>query len=244
MDTAKLLRQEAVIEIGREMDESTSAHDFLDRASAIANSAANQLLLPFDVGPLPDLSAKGDRAAFEPANAIGLYASLGAMPKVAAADGRLWAYLAFGPLRPYMEARWALNAERNWKRRVEDRWLLKAPTTGALIRHGLARLWWLADLTYDPTLRQRASFAHQDEWQYLRIALSNEDRVMAIFDRSTGAMRELRFALLDRCVEVGDRANEDWLRGLMKEMTLANGYSDLSFRTYADLRSLIQDTDD
>ena len=238
METAKLLRYEAVASIRGELEDSTNWESFLAAAQTIANDTSSQLLLPFDVGQLPPLTTSADRAVYETTNAISLYTSLGAMPKVAASDPRLWSYLTFGPYSGYMRARWPLNDGRSWKKRVSDRWMVKSNTTGAL------RLWWLADLTFDPKLERKFSSAHQDEWAYTKAALANEDRVMAIFDRGSGAIGELRFALLDRCLELGDEASEDWLRRLMKEITLANGYSDLSFRSYDDLYELIRETED
>lgn len=239
METAAVLRKDAADRIWSALNEAHSVRQFIEEASGIVSDRANLLALPFETSPLAELETRADRARSETQNAIALYEALGAMPRVAAADERLWTYLALGPCRQYMESRWPLEATRSWKGRAQARWLIKSPTYGTLIRHGIARLWWLAELTYDPDLRNPLSADKDDPWAYLRVALGNEDRIIAIFDRDTALNSSVRFALLEYCQR--HNASESDLRALMKEVTLAAGYQDLSAVDQTQLVPLIED---
>ncbi|WP_460968727.1 DUF6339 family protein [Pedococcus soli] len=238
-----VLTEDAVDALWSNLANATTAADFLETTKEITTNPENLLRLPFDLGVLPALKADGPRGSFEFDNAIDLYEALGPMPRVAAADPRLWSYLAFGPYSDYMSARWSPDGVRNWRARFNGRWLVRSATTGSLIRHGLARLWWLAELTYDPHLERSLSKEHADPWWYLRVALAREDRIMALFDREAGSIDNLRFALLDLCDRDSVASTEDGLRALMKEVTLSYGYRDLAAlsaeETDALLRSLI-----
>lgn len=227
---------DALVEIRSLVDEVQDAHSFFVEADRLLDQPDSTLALPFATGGLPSLTTDGDRRQYEPDNAANLYASLGAMPPVAGADSRLWTWLALGPYRQYMMERWSPLETRNWRGRLNDRWLLPAgtSTTGKLIRHGLSRLWWLADLTHQPSA---LTTPNHDEWHYLRLALSSEDIVLAIFDRETGAIPALRFALLDQIALWEGGAER--IRSLMKEVTLTYGYKDLTYLSRADATQLV-----
>ncbi|WP_404386955.1 DUF6339 family protein [Knoellia locipacati] len=239
MSIAMVLRKDATDAVWSALEESASTAGFLETSSSITADPANLLELPFNTSALPELLAGQDRATSEFNNAVAIYEALGAMPRVAAADERLWTYLALGPFRPYMEGRWPLDGLRSWKKRTQDRWLIKSATYGTLIRHGIARLWWLAELTYDPTLQSPLSRELEDPWAYLRVALANEDRIVAIFDRDSGLNPTLRLALLEFCHR--NEPSEAELRSLMKEVTLLAGYRDLSAVDPASLLPLLEE---
>lgn len=243
MTNAKVLRMDSIERIRQTLDGADSPKDFLDEVATIANDPDSLLELPFDTSELTDLVVGSDRALAEVTNAIALYEGLGALPPVAAADERLWTYLALVPFRGYMERRWPIDESRSWKNRAQDRWLMKSATYGVLIRHGISRLWWLADLTFDPALERPLSVETGDPWIYLRTALASEDRIMAIFDRDSGLVPELRFVLLEHCYRSGPRATEVWLRSLMKEITLTSGYRDLSSLDSQELAEMLNELD-
>ena len=112
-------------------------------------------------------------------NAIVLYEAFLGLDRVNAADPRLWDYLAFTACREYMEKRWPVDKSRNWTGRVKTRWMFNHPSRGVLIRHGIARLWWLAELTYDGERAHLLSKQTDDAYAYTRGVLKNEDRVLA-----------------------------------------------------------------
>lgn len=68
------------------------------------------------------------------------------------------------------------HAWRYWKDRVRDRWLIVASKRETLIRHGIARLWWVTSLTFDPKMSRPLSQAGQDPFAYTLRAFQKEDR--------------------------------------------------------------------
>ena len=240
---ARVLREDSTDAIWGALQDATSPNDFLELSASLVRDPDNLLELPFDSSDLPDLTTGPDRAKAEIENAVLIYDALGAMPKVAAANERLWTYLALGPCRPYMEQRWPISDIRSWKNRTQDRWLMKSATYGVLIRHGISRLWWLADMTFDPGLTRPLSSESGDPWAYLKVALANEDRILAIFDRDAGLVSGIRFALLEHCYRAEGKATETWLRALMKEVTLTSGYRDLSVLDATELAVVLAELD-
>ena len=161
------------------------------------------------------------------ANAPLVYEYLGAMDPANAADRRLWTYLALATYRDYMEARWSLTDVRNWKARAETRWLMVTATRGRLVRHGIARLWWVASLTYDPKCQHPLTRDSEDPWAYTSAVLRNEDRINALFDREAGAIPPLVRRVIEHVNADPTRAADQYMRDLMKEVTLVYGYRDL-----------------
>ncbi|WP_353508752.1 DUF6339 family protein [Intrasporangium sp.] len=239
---AMCLTEKAVRDIRLHSEEAESPSAFLESVDEVLRNSDNLLQLPFPTGGLPDLVVvDSSREVAEVANAQALYQALGAMPRVAASDPRLWNYLALGPMREYMNARWSLEGTRNWRGRLADRWLLNRATMGSLIRHGVARLWWLAELTYDASQERPLSAGSRNEWAYLEAALLKEDRVMAVFDRDFGSIPGVRFALLEHLTALGDRATQSTVRSMAKEITLLNGYRDLCVQSHLQLLETIRE---
>lgn len=228
---------DALAELGVVAEEATDVPTFFSEADRLMALPETTMALPFETGGLPHLGVSGERAQSEFDNAKALYLSLGAMPLVAGSDARLWTWLALGPFRDYMSDRWPLEGSRNWRGRLTERWLLRAgtATSGRLIRHGIARLWWLAELTHGSTSQEEAD----DEWHHLRVALSKEDIILHVFDRDAGAVPALRIAVLDQVAAWGPGAAE-MAKSLMMEITLSFGYKDLSYLSVDDARELVK----
>lgn len=241
MQDAMCFTESALVKIRLNLEVAESPSAFLAFADDLLSNSENLLALPYTTGGLPDLVAGSNREMSEAANAKALYEALGAMPRVAASDPRLWNYLALGPFRSYMATRWPLEGTRNWRGRIEDRWLLNRPTMGSLIRHGVSRLWWLAELTFDaPCMRPLSAQTH-NEWAYLETALLKEDRVMAVFDRDFGSITNVRFALLEHLANLGQNATQSTVRSVAKEITLLNGYRDLNIPSHEQLLDAIKE---
>jgi len=213
-----------------------SAEEFVRLVDAIvANDAL--LPLPFSSEALPDLANAGDRHHDEVSNAIEVYEALGALPRVAAADPRLWTYLAVGPYREYMLTRWPISGIKSWSGRLADRWIVSSASLRPLIRHGISRLWWLAELTFDPHCHEPLSQVSGDPWAYLKVALAKEEHVVAVFEREVGTIPFVRRALLEYLAREEPRDEE--IRKVMKELVLAYGFKELSALDAAQARALV-----
>jgi hypothetical protein len=84
-----------------------------------------------------------------------------------------------------------------------------------LVRNSISRLWWVANLTHDPDRQRPLSKATDDPFAYTKVAMEKEDRFLAIFDRDSGMMPELRFALLEHFLKDAAYSREDYIRELV-----------------------------
>jgi hypothetical protein len=116
-----------------------------------------------------------------------------------------------------MEERWPLFGESKWKNRARDRWLLKGTTRGRLVRHGIARLWWVTNLTYDAHCDYPLSKVDGDPYAYTRAVFRNEDRINALFDREAGAISSVVRSVLEHVGKNAVYGRDNHMRALMKE---------------------------
>lgn len=203
------------------LQQSETPGDFFAGVDALIADPANSLALPVVLLGADEVGAALGHSAGDADAGAKVHEFLGAMSPANAADPRLWAYLAFVTFREYMIARWPLEGE-SWKSRAEKRWLLRGTREG-LTRHGVARLWWLMDLTHDPHLEGRLSRATGDPLAYGRAALANQDRVVSIFERELGAHGALVRGVLDH-LEGSPTRKGAYVKSLMKELVVTAGY--------------------
>ncbi len=240
---ARALTDSAVLDLYRELDLASSPEDFLARADAILSNPKNQLALPVRLGAPDTLVAKGTRSV-DIDNAPIVHEYLGELKLADAADARLWNFLALGTYRSYMEDRWPLDLSGSsgdaWKGRVKDRWLLHSGsiTRGRLVRHGIARLWWVAHLTYEPHAVD--GIAKDRPHAYTREVFKSEDRLNAIFDREVGAFRLVRAAVLDHAASLGTKATDKYLHRIMQYLTLVHGYRDVGVLDTDGVKNLVK----
>ena len=237
---ARALTYNALVQLKTALDAADTPEDFLAEADAIIARRESLLELPLDLGQPEPLSpgAPGTQGR-DVDNAPLVYEYLGAMDPANASDRRLWSYLALATYRDYMEARWPLSDIRNWKSRAETRWLMLSATRGKLVRHGVARLWWVTYLTHDPKMEHPLSRVAEDPFAYARVVLRNEDRVNALFDREAGAITALVRRVIEHVEADGSRSADKYMRDLMKEVTLVYGYRDIGALDDQDLGEIV-----
>lgn len=78
-------------------------------------------------------------------NAILLHQNLKGITRAMATDERLWAGIAVTIGYDYLLYRWPLDKLT----KLTYRWVFYTPGRRKLFYHGIARLWWYAELTYD-----------------------------------------------------------------------------------------------
>ncbi len=244
MPEARALTESALLDIFNALDTAANPEEFFSSVDAIIAKPDNQLPLPVSLGTPDPLKVEGTRAV-DVDNAPLVHQYLGEMDRANASDARLWSYLAFATYRQYMEKRWPLkktNVDADaWKRRVKDRWILHtgSVTRGRLVRHGIARLWWVSHLTYVPMASE--GIAKNDPYAYAREVFKSEDRLNAIFDREVGAYPTVMRAVLDHAADLGKNATDKYLHKIMQYLTLVHGYRDvdvLDFSVVCDLVGL------
>src|SRR4051794_19139540 len=108
--------------------------------SAVTLKDTLELLVP-EEGDLRDVE-----------NAMRLHRALPHLTRLQARDPRLWSRLAHVELWTYMRRRWPVERFEDIDKRVrlvESRYFVTQSQSRALLRHGIARLWWAAALSYD-----------------------------------------------------------------------------------------------
>ena len=216
----RIFTNDAIANIQIDLAEADNADEFLARVDERAADPEQTLPSSVSIQLARPLSTHVN----ESENAIDLYEALPDLDPVNASDPRLWDYLAFTMCRTYIERRWPIKSEGNWKGRTKDRWFFLHPSRGVLIRHGIARLWWIANLTYDQDCSHRLSSRNGDRYAYTRWVLENEDRVIAIFDRRLGSDTRLRFALLDAMQASSRKNNSGAIRDAARQIRLQQSY--------------------
>jgi hypothetical protein len=238
---AAALTESALIALNDALDEAAFPTDFLAQADAILEEPDNRLWLPTDLGE-PDLIRPATRAGgVDAANGPAVFEYVGALEASNASDPRLWTFMAFSTYRAYMEERWPLVGEPNWKNRAQARWLLRGATRGRLVRHGIARLWWVTSLTYDAMCEYPLSKVDGDRYAYTRAVFRNEDRINALFDREAGAISSVVRSVLEHVGQNATYGRDNHMRALMKELTLVMGFRDLGVLSATDLHELIEE---
>jgi hypothetical protein len=237
---AYALKYDALSAISEALTRATTPEDFLAEVDAIVSDPGNLLNMPFDTGePDPLEVTKHDGQDAE--NAPLVYAWLGAIDPANASDPRLWTYAAFVSYRDYMLVRWPLSADKRWKNRVLSRWLISNASRPNLMRHGIARLWWITSLTYDPNCEHPLTAASQNPFSYTAFVLQQEDRVVALFERESGSVPKLARAVLEHLASADTPATGHYVKNLMKEVTLVYAYRDLEVLDDVQLRQLVLD---
>ena len=225
--------------------EAEDPEEFLGRVDVILRRAGALHALALDHGAPDPLDASTRQGGIDVENAVSVQRYLGVMDRANAASAPFWTYSAFVTYRAYMEERWPLHdlkKEDSWRSRARDRWLLLSPSRGKLIRHGIARLWWVADLTVD--IEQKYPLSMHDAYAYTRETFRNEDRIINIFDREVGAIPALMRAVLERAAAGGRAAEDKPFRDLMRAFTLVDGYREVSLLDETALPQLIEDLAD
>lgn len=117
-------------------------------------------------------------ASSDVTNAISIHRAMKHLSIQQAMDARLWAHLCHMKYWSYMQARWV--SEENSVEKIKDRFFIKSSTSSrALIRNGIARLWWFGYLSFD---EQNAL----NPYELTYVLLKNQDIQASLLERSFG----------------------------------------------------------
>lgn len=231
----KQFTKDAVVLLHDGLNECETFDDYLatvDNLSEDADYLIDRDPIELD-SPLSKQRGDGD-------NAIELFSAIGAIDRVNATIPGLWTYMAFNTCRDYMLERWNPTEAKNWKGRVRDRWLLpQQPTRGKLVRHGIARLWWAAELTRDDRCEHELSRRKQDPYAYTRWVFEIEDRWFQLFDRSIGQNSELLWAVLDSMQQDTTTSQSDLIKVFARDLRLEMSTRRLDVLSPAELNNAV-----
>jgi len=145
---------------------------------------------------------------------------------VQAGDARLWTRLAHVECWTYMRKRWDIGRiagdPGKAARFVATRYFVPGGSSRALLRNGIARLWWYGHLTHDPG---RAG----DPYELTAGLLSSLDIAQQVLERNLGRAPQVRTGFLDflrtNAERLGTSSGQRRLRirGLAKMLNLRGG---------------------
>lgn len=227
-----ILTEAAVLQLERALKEASDPSDFLGRADVVTSDPSHLLKLEVPFKFADPLAVKREGVSIdESANIATVFEGIGEIGRDRASDRRLWNYCSFVAFRAYMEDRWAPKTVGNWKNATRSRWLVVNPSRNTLMRHGIARLWWVAQLTYDRGL--------PEPYTYTNLVAEKEDRMQAVLDRQIGSLSNVTRAVLDYASCSDESGHEKRIRYVMKSLTAMYGYRDLARLSEKDIATLL-----
>jgi hypothetical protein len=168
------------------------------------------------------ISPASTRKNYDFENSQLLYENIGPLNEVQASDPRLWTYLTHVVFWDYMVKRWPISNVNDDSEvgRILDRYFLRSLNLESLVRNGLSRLWWYAHLTID--------INRKNKYELTEILLERADISVGILERSLGANKSIRFAILEFLRDNPDiRMQEDKTRILIRKLNLVGGVKNL-----------------
>ena len=171
-------------------------------------------------------------------NAVRLHKALPGLTPAQARDPRLWTRLTHVEFWRYMRTRWQVEKHladrKKAERYISQHYFVSRAEGRALLRNGIARLWWFSYLTYDKD--------RDDPYELTAVLLKTLDIAKLILENSMGRCRAVLFSFLEFLLENpvllegGDR-NRTGIRGLAKSLNLLGGVAVLDCLTTGTIKA-------
>jgi len=188
-----------------------------------------ELLLP-DGGDLKDLE-----------NTKIVHRAFPQLTPLQARDPRLWTRLTHIECWAYMRKRWDVekkDRDEAWKCRfILARYFVPQAQSRALLRNGMARLWWYGHLTFDSS--------RSDPYELTAVLLSYLDIAQQVLERNMGRAPQVRTGFLDFIREnqtrLGSSAGQRRrrIRDLAKVLNLRGGVTLLDSLNLDEIQSIL-----
>lgn len=171
----------------------------------------------YELGEPPVLTGGSDEDA---ANAQKLHEWIAAakpkIPRTVLADGRLWAALCHTTFADYMIGRWGPKAKANddsKDSRLNSRFFANGEGQRNLVRNGLARLYFAADIVF-----------HENGYKLLPIFFEKQDIHQNFIERALAGDAELIRSVADNCLKIkAERAGNLKKLNIQTYAKLVNG---------------------
>lgn len=185
---------------------------------------------------LPPAGKQADLLDLE--NTKTLYKALRHLSLVQAADERLWTYLSHVTYWDYMRKRWGVEqyaGKPRFAEIVEERYFFMPDRPRALIRNGIARLWWYGYTTYDDK--------RSDPFELTAVLLKNLDVAQSVLERAFSRNRTLTRALLSVLLERENAGtpfyDREKVRNLAKYLVQVGGVTVLDTLSFAEIHDVV-----
>jgi hypothetical protein len=176
-------------------------------------------------------------------NSIRLHKALAFLTPLQARDPRLWTRLAHEEFWLYMRKRWDVERYGSDPGKVErfiiSRYFVAQNQSRALLRNGIARLWWYSKITFDPD--------RQNPYELTGVLLDQLDITQQILERNLGRAPQiasgfLEFLLRHRKELLGSGdGKRSQIRHLAKHLNLYGGTTLLDCLDRTDIISILED---
>lgn len=175
-----------------------------------------------------------------------VFEALRGLTRSQAADSRLWTYLTHISCWGYMRARWqpsekfindALETRREkLKTYVLEHYFVRSEQSRALIRNGMARLWWYSFLTYDEN--------RDNPYELTSVLLKNLDIAKNVLERNLGRNKTVLHSVLEFLLDKedllsGGDAGRSKIRRLIHALNLQGGHSVLDNLNKRDIQDFL-----
>jgi hypothetical protein len=167
-----------------------------------------------------------------------VYNALRHLTPLQACDARLWAYLTHVTYWEYMRKRWPIEqylGKEKLRENIQERYFFMPNRSRALIRNGMARLWWYGHCSYDER--------RPDPFELTTALLKNLDVTQSILERAfslnTNVTKTMLAVLLEREKEGRAFYVRDKVRDLAKYMVQVGGVTIIDALDEPDLRELV-----
>jgi len=174
-------------------------------------------------------------------NAIRFHKAFQHLSPLQARDPRLWTRLTHVDFWQYMRVRWSVEKQMSdlnkAVRFVESRYFVPQAQSRALLRNGIARLWWTAQLSYDPS--------REDPYELTRVLLSDLDITQQIVERGMGRANNVIKGFLEFLLRnsgtllTGGDKNRARIRRLAKYLNMHGGVCVLDMLSQAEVIELL-----
>jgi len=186
-----------------------------------------------------ELPQDGDLKDLE--NAIRMHRALRTLSPLQARDPRLWTRLAHVDFWQYMRLRWQVEKhmadQDEAVRFIDTRYFVSQSQSRALLRNGIARLWWVAHLSCDPE--------RENPYELTTVLLSTLDITQQILERGLGRAPNiirgfLEFLLRNSATLLsGGNANRKRIRRLAKFLNMHGGVCILDCLSQGEIMDLL-----
>lgn len=176
-------------------------------------------------------------------NAILLHKALSFLTPLQARDPRLWTRLAHVEHWAYMRKRWDVERygddQGKTERFIISRYFVAQNQSRALLRNGIARLWWYSRITFDPD--------RKNPYELTEVLLSQLDITQQILERNLGRASQvttgfLEFLLRHRKELLGSGdGKRAQIRHLAKHLNLYGGTTLLDCLSRTDIIAVLED---
>ncbi len=142
-----------------------------------------------------------------------VYSALKHLTPVQASDPRLWAYFTHVSHWEYMRARWPVeqySGEDRFKQVMQERYFFMPDRSRALLRNGIARLWWYGYSSYDGT--------REDPFELTGPLLKKLDVTQTLLENAFGRNTQITKAVLNVLLDRENQGKEFYVRDQVRDL--------------------------